>query len=93
MTIEITLLPFSCRTFNKVKKFLVALLANVFVWITLIFGIVILLFPQCFPNNGILPVEVVIFLDRMGGVCFTIGALILMTIMYDIKINLCRKEK
>lgn len=95
MTIEITLLPISCRTLHKVKKFLLNLVANVSVWFLLIFGILMILIPKYiaeFCGNYKFS-DYDVFVERVGGSFIILGSIVIMTIIYDIKIHWCIKEK
>jgi len=98
MTIEITLLPISCRTLHKIKKFLCNLSANLFVWSILIFGSLMLFIPRdvtlWLNNRRIMPLtEMDVLSERIGGGLIIVGAIVLMAIIYGIKISWCKKEK
>lgn len=97
MTIEITLLPISCRTLHKITNSLWKIVVNLFVWGLLIIGLLIMVTPRniqeifgtppYFTNSNIL------LYDYITGMLFICAAICLMTAIYDIKINLCIKEK
>lgn len=97
MTIEITLLPISCRTLHKSIKFLLKIIANILVWAALICGIFIMISPRYIQtistSNRHLSDNTILFCDYGIGICLISVAILLMTILYDIKINLCIKEK
>lgn len=97
MTIEITLIPISCRTLHKSIKFLLKIIANILVWAALICGIFIMISPRYIQTistpSPYLSDNIILFCDYGGGICLISGAMLLMTVIYDIKINLCIKEK
>ena len=95
MTIEITLLPVSCRTLHKVKKFLFKLFVNIFVWSVFIFGTLMTVIPEYM--LVVLGKTTCSHYDILGGrgcgICFIAAAILFMTVLYDIKISWCIKEK
>mgnify|MGYP007127639929 CR=1 FL=1 len=101
MTIEITLLPISCRTLHKVWKFLLKIFGylykifvNISLWSILIFGILGMSIPEYTVNlMGGHYISDYDLTSRVGGILMVIGSVCLMIIIYDIKINLCIKEK
>jgi len=91
MTIEITILPISCRTLHKIMKFLRSLFLNVFMFVALIVGGVCLLYPRY--GDTIPQSEGSVLLTQILGVMCILAGIILITIIYDIKISWCIKEK
>lgn len=95
MTIEITLLPISCRTFHKITRFVGKVILNLVAWGGLIDGTVGILFPKVLMSMvGIKDLtNSSVFLHQFSCGLLLFGAILMMIGLYDIKIHWCIKEK
>lgn len=95
MTYEITILPISCRTVHKIKKILWTAFINISLWCSLIFGILMVLIPKYLAEfvGNYKYSDYDMLIGRIGGGFVVVGTILLMTVIYDVKIHWCKKEK